>query len=449
MDYFKKTLAIAFPIILIQLIGSITGFIGMAFLAKLGHHILAASALLYSLQTMIFVISISPLFALSVLISRTHGAGEEKEIGNILQQSWMLGLILAVIIFILYSLIVPILTLFHQDKTLVLLIEPYFHLARWGAPATLMAVSCSQFLLGVGKQKLVAIISVLQMIVLLMSGYAFILGHFGMPRLGVAGWGIAYTITAWLTLFIVLAVFYFQHDFKKFYIFHVHVSNGLQHLKKLFHYGWPITIQTGGELFSFGFVMMMVGWLGIVPLAAMQVVTQFLMLMIIPAYGFSMGAGILVSRAMGAKQFSQARAFGYINFLLCLATIILFGIILNLFPENLARIFLQTSQANYQQIFSLVKTLFMIVAFAQVFDCIRNSLTGALRGLLDMRFPMFVGLICIWLLRVPLSYYLAFKLHMGVIGISYGSVVGMFIAAVIIFLRWQQKTKKFNALNVK
>lgn len=442
--YFKKTWSVALPIIFVQLIGTITSFIGMAFLATLGHDVLAASALLYSIQTMIFVIGMSPLFALSVLISRALGKGEQKEIGNILQQSWLLALILGAIIFVLYSYVGPILHAFGQAQPLIVIIKPYFYIARWGMPAILISVACSQFLLGVGKQKLVAVISCVQTLILIVASYTFVLGHFGVHKYGVAGWGIAFTISAWLNLGMLAIILYWQHDFKKFHIFHVHMKNGLQHLKDLFHFGWPIAIQTGGELLSFGFVTIMVGWLGTTSLAAIQVVTQFLMIMVIPAYGFSTAAGILVGHSMGAKKFTQARAFGYTSVIICASTIALFGILLNLFPTSLAHIFLSPSEPDYVQILSLVKTIFIIAAISQVFDSIRNSLTGALRGLLDMRFAMIIGLISIWILRVPVSYILAFKFHMGVVGIALGSVVGMIIGAAVIYWRWWSKTRVFN-----
>lgn len=442
--YYKKTCSVAFPIIFVQLIGTVTTFIGMAFLATFGHQVLAASALLYSIQTMIFVIGMSPLFALSVLISRAFGKGEEKEIGNIVQQSWLLALGLGVIIFVLYSLVQPLLLAFGQSPQLVAIIKPYFEIARWGMPATLIAVSCSQFLLGVGKQKLVATLSCLETAVLILTSYTFVLGHFGMPQYGVTGWGIAYTVTAWLMLLVKIAIFYWQDDFKRFHIFHVHMKNGWQHLKNLFHFGWPIAVQTGGELLSFGFVTIMVGWLGSTSLAAMQVVTQFLMIMVIPAYGFSAAAGILVGHSMGAKNQKNARAFGYSSVIVCVAIIACFGVLINLFPTTLSHLFLHPGEQNYHEILRLVKIIFMIAAVSQVFDCIRNSLTGALRGLLDMRFPMITGLISIWILRVPASYLLAFTFHMGVVGIAAGAIIGMIIGAAIIFWRWRSKTEAFK-----
>jgi MATE family multidrug resistance protein len=444
LNYIKKTAGVAWPIILSQLIGSITGFTGMALLAALGHTVLSASALLYSIQTMIFIIGISPLFALSVLISRANGKGNKAEIGNILQQSWMLALLLALIIFGVYSEISPLLQAFKQSPTLISVIEPFFDIARWGVPATILSVSCSQFFYGVGKQKLVAVITVAQAGLLILSGYSLVLGHFGFAQHGVAGWGVAYLVTSWSMLFVVITILFFKHEFKQYRVFHVHMSNGWQHLKDLFRFGWPITVQTGGELLSFGFMTIMVGWLGGTSLAAIQIVTQFLMIMVVPAFGFSMAAGILVGHSMGAKHYEQAKMFGTTNLILCVSIIGLLGLMLNIFSQNLAHIFLEPGEAGYQQILHLVKIMFVIVACTQIFDSARNCLTGALRGLLDMRIPMVVGLVTIWLLNVPCAYLLAFKLHFGVVGISLGSVAGTLIAAAVLFLRWRYKIGKLG-----
>ena len=443
--YFRQTIAVALPITVTQLIGTISGFVGMAFLAQLGHHILAASALLFASQTMIFVISISPLFSISVLIARAFGAGTTREVGNMLQQGWLLGLLLSVLVITLYSLIKPILLACGQNPELVSQITPFFHIAVFGVPATMISVASSQFLLGIRRQKLVMIFMAIQMLVNTLASYALILGHWGMPKLGVAGWGWAYVLTAWFNLTLLVFVLVALKEFQKFSIFKSHLRNNWQHLKDLFRYGWPIMIQTGGELLSFGFVTIMVGWLGTTSLAAMQVVTQYLMIMVIPSFGYTMAAGILVGHALGEKKNHQAKIYGYVTLLMCVGTIVLLGTILNVFPTQFAHLFIQTNQPHYSEILNLIKKVFFVIAISQIFDAVRNSLTGSLRGLLDMKFPMVLGLICIWLIRVPCSYIFGFVLHGGVVGIAYGSIIGMSIAAAIIACRWYYKSKNLQA----
>ena len=444
IDYIKQTISVAIPITVTQLIGTLSGFIGMAFLAQLGHHILAASALLYAAQTMTLVIFISPLFAISVLISRAFGSGDRHELGNMLQQGWLLSLILALPVIALYLSIKPILIACGQSVSLAQQITPFFHTAVYGVPATMLVIANSQFLLGIRRQKLVMLLMAIRLVINISLSYALILGHWGLPRLGVEGFGWAYVITAWSNLSIVLCLFLWRQEFKAFSIFKIHLRNNGQHLKDLFRYGWPIMVQTGGELLSFGFVTVMVGWLGTTSLAAMQVVTQYLMLMVIPSYGYTMAAGVLVGHALGAKKPYDAKVFGYVALITCVITIASLGLILNCFPTQLAHVFIHADQPHYTEILALIKKVFLIVAISQIFDSIRNSLTGALRGLLDMKFPMLIGLVSIWLLRVPGSYLFAFVLHGGVVGIALGGVAGMAIAAMIMLWRWHSKTRSLG-----
>jgi MATE family multidrug resistance protein len=443
--YIKQTIAVALPVTVTQLIGTVSGFVGMAFLAQLGHHILAASALLYAAQTMIFVISISPLFSVSVLISRAFGAGKVSEIGNIVQQAWALSLLLAVVIIVLYLSIKPILLACGQSLELVNDITPFFHTAVYGVPATMICVATSQFLLGIRRQKLVMLLMAVQMTLNALASYALILGHWGMPKLGVAGWGWAYVITTWFSLLLYVIVLLVLKEFQQFSIFKTHMRNNWKHLKDLFRFGWPIMVQTGGELLSFGFVTMMVGWLGTTSLAAMQVVTQYLMLLVIPSFGYTMAGAVLVGHSMGAKQYHQAKMFGYVSLATCVSTIVLLGALLNIFPAQFSHIFLHANEPHYAEILSLIKKVFFIIALSQIFDAVRNSLTGALRGLLDMKYPMIVGLVCIWLIRVPCSYLFGFVLHGGVVGMAFGGIIGMSIAAALIFARWHYKTKNLQA----
>jgi len=70
---------------------------------------------------------------------------------------------------------------------------------------------------------------------------------------------------------------------------------------------------------------------------------------------------------------------------------------------------------------------------------IRNILMGSLRGLLDTKFSMLIGILSIWVVGMPLSYWFAFSLQWGVI---IGWTVGMALGAVMLHHRWKVKTSK-------
>lgn len=107
------------------------------------------------------------------------------------------------------------------------------------------------------------------------------------------------------------------------------------------------------------------------------------------------------------------------------------------FPKFLASLYLNIHDPVNTDTLQIIVVLFAILSVQQIFDGVRNVLTGSLRGLFDTKFPMTIGLIVIWLIGIPSGYFLAFDFHMGVYGIVMGSTVGFLVGMLILFYRWQ------------
>ena len=82
-----------------------------------------------------------------------------------------------------------------------------------------------------------------------------------------------------------------------------------------------------------------------------------------------------------------------------------------------------------------------ISAFAQIFDSIRNILTGSLRGFRDTKVPMWVGILSTWVFYIPVSYLLGFVFHWGAVGVAMGFLVGVFVGSIILIKRFYNKTQ--------
>ncbi|MCP3680493.1 MAG: hypothetical protein GY782_09695 [Gammaproteobacteria bacterium] len=57
-------------------------------------------------------------------------------------------------------------------------------------------------------------------------------------------------------------------------------------------------------------------------------------------------------------------------------------------------------------------TLFLYISCIMLLiDGGRNILSGALRGLQDSKVPMIIGVLCLWLISLPLGYMIGFYLY--------------------------------------
>lgn len=443
-NYLRTTLAIAIPMMFTQIINSLSGFLGNIMLAHLGHDVIAASALLSSTQLMVTLVFMSLLFSMGVMVGRANGQGDTTEIGNLVQQGWILGLFLSLGTLLIYWFIEPILIFFGQDPHLTHLVVPYFHWAMIGMPILMVNVVSSQMCYATGKQIMMTNIMLIQALVLTIAAYIFIFGKFGIPAMGIAGLGIAFDIAAMVQFILVWCAFASLHSFKQYHLFKTHLRNNWQHLKQLFIIGWPISVQVSSELMAYSFITYMIGWLGVIPLAAGQIVNQFALLLLIPSFGFSASAAMLIGRAMGEKNYADVKAACDWNIWLSLSVVIVLAIPLVIFITPLTHLFITPTQTNYLATFELVKPVIIIGVLAIFFDTIRNIFTGALRGLYDTRITMLVAILSLWIIRMPLAYLFGFIWHGGIVGIAWSGVIGVAIGAALLGFRWRRKLSTLN-----
>jgi len=71
-------------------------------------------------------------------------------------------------------------------------------------------------------------------------------------------------------------------------------------------------------------------------------------------------------------------------------------------------------------------------------------LLGALRGMADVRIPMFIAFFAYIIISLPISYLLAFVFNFGYIGVWIGFVFGLSSAAILFGFRLKNQVRKFG-----
>ncbi len=439
----KRIIALALPMAGSQFVSVASGFLCMAMLAALGHDVLAASALIFSTQLSIIVSGMSILFSLSVLVGHAHGAEDHLAVGNYLQQSWTLSLLISIPIMFLFWHIDAVLIFFGQSKEMASIVHAYFHAYVWTVLPWFLTTCNMQFGYGIHKKALIVTTSALSVIVLLIAAYTLIFGKFGMPKLGVAGLGYASCIQS--SFFFIVTTLFFYHDksFTRFELFRYRVHQNLSYFAKMFKLGWPICVQMSGEMFSFFVSGIMIGWIGTTALAAFQIINQYYMLIVIPIFSLSQASGILVGHACGAEQFSDVKKLAYASIKIVLVASSIVALIFLFFPKSLAAFYMSVNDPANAATLHLTILLFIIIAFSQMFDAVRNVLIGILRGLFDTHFAMYTSLLTIWIIGMPLSYLLAFPLHLGAVGFVIGGMLGMLGGVTILACRWMVLSRRY------
>lgn len=438
----QKVVNLSLPLALTQVITIGSIFLCMTLLASFGKEVLAACALISTVSFTVLIICASILFSLSILISHAYGKQDYDNIGCLLQQGWILAGILSVPAIIVFWNIHPILVFLGQEERLAVIVEEFFHANIWRVLPFLLSICHQQLCYGVHKQKIDMLANMLGVVVLLVSANILIFGWLGFPALGVAGFGYASALQSCFYLLFTSYCFYRLEDFKKFDLFRIRIHQHWYTLIDIFKIGWPISLQISGEMLAFLVFTTFVGWLGVNALAAYQMIMQYQFLIMVPVFAISQSSGILLGQAYGSKQFTELKAVGHASLAIATAVSTVTGLLFIFFPKLLASIYIDVYDPANAQVVEYAIILFAIMAIAQFGDSIRNVLIGSLRGLLDTRTPMLVGLLSIWLVGVPLAYLFAFSLEWGPVGVVLGGMMGMVIGAALLYYRWRVMTAK-------
>ena len=80
--------------------------------------------------------------------------------------------------------------------------------------------------------------------------------------------------------------------------------------------------------------------------------------------------------------------------------------------------------------------LLAMAALFQVADAMQVMALGLLRGVQDTRVPMVLAAVSYWMIGIPVSWVLAFPLGFGGVGLWFGLVIGLAVAAVLLMTRF-------------
>lgn len=431
-----KIVKFASPISAGALVNMVASFVAMLFVAQLGKFHLAAAALATTTFMTIMTISITIFYAVSILIS--HCLGQEKshaEIGNIVKNGFWLAIILFIPNCIVLWNINKVLLLFGQDQQLILLSVPYFHYAALSMLPTLICAVILQFYTGIGKPKFTLIVTLINLPMMILLSYILIFGKFGFPQMGLAGVTCAGLIVQSALTIGLLFYLFLTDSVKHYQLFSGQLLPNMSISKHIFKLGFPIGIQFGGELAALTVSTYMMGLFGVVALAASQIVSQYSLLIIMITLGLSQAVSVLTSNAYGQHDFISIKKYmTAAMIILC----ILFVIITLLFvsiPTVLIRPYINIFDPSNDALIHLTIIFFIIEAVFLLVDGMRNLFSSVLRGLHDSKTPMHAGIICLWLISLPVSYYVGFHMSDSPIGLRIGFMSGFLIAALYLWFR--------------
>jgi len=427
----RELLWFSVPICATNLFGIFVNFFSILFVAQLGEFELAASALATTTFTTIFLISTAPLFAISILVGNVKQQPDgDYKAKQIFYHGCIFAFFLTLLSFYLLNYADHFLIAIGQEPDLVLKTKPYFHYAAWSMPFMLISTLITQYFIGLGYPIVSLIATVVRLPFNILFAYVLVLGKMDCHSRGLSGVMLATLIVQSIAALGLVLFLYWHLSSKNKRKLFCQFEFRLADFKKLLALGLPMGIQLGSELCALSLLIYLIGYLGAEPLAASQYVSQFGLIIIMIYHGTGQALTVFVSQADGASNNRQILRLLQCShkFILIITLIagLLFFTAYQLMPWIVA-----THSLN-QNFAELTRGFFIIGLMALIIDGTRIYYSSVLRGLQMTTYPMLNGVLSIWFVSLPLSYFLAFSLNMGAFWVRIAYVVGL--SAACIFL---------------
>lgn len=412
---FRRLFDLAMPIVGLNVLSVITLAVDTAMCGRLAGAEDALTALGFASQ-LVFLLMVAML-GLTVgtvaFVARAHGAGETERVNHVLQQSILLTYLVSVLVALLGNVGADAaMGWLGADAAVtelgVAYLRPLFTFTVFYYLNMLFAAA----LRAVGNTKLPFFVSIISNILNIGLNYGLILGHFGLPKLGVEGaaWG---TVVA-QAVAVLLIVLLLRRDVvpgMRANLLPARLDRPLA--RDLFRVGAPAALDMVILNVAFLSIVGMLGRIAQVAVAAHGIGLRIQSLAFVPGLGVSQATGAMVGNALGANDVSEARQVVRSGVILSTVIMSFIGVSIIVGAGPIISIF-DVSPTTELGEYSIL--WMRILGWGMPAVGIHIALIGMLRGAGATNTSLGINIVGV-LVQVPLSYFLGFVVGLGAFGI--------------------------------
>lgn len=439
MQKIREILRIGLPIMLGQACVIILAFADNIMIGWHSVDELAASSFVNNVMNLFILTELGFATGMTPMIGADNGTGNIKGIGITVKNGLMTNGIIGGISIILLTIIYFCLDHFGQAPELMPYIKPYFAIIGISTLFALGFNVLKQFTDGICRPMISMTLLMIGNLLNIFGNWVLIYGKLGFPEMGLTGAGIS-TLVSRALILLVFVVFIFKSKKMNEYaraIKEALLSRG--EMKIVFKMGYPVGIQMALESSTFTFAAVMAGWLGVIQLAAHQVVITISQLFFLMMQGLSFAVSILVSNAFGRKDLGSVREYARKGYFMTLGISATLSVLLYCFRYQAAGIFTDSPEVS-----AMAVSLFFLLFAYQFGDGLQLCFANVLRGIQDVRPIMYAAFVSYYLIAIPSAYVLGFKTSLGIHGIWLGFPIGLTLAGIFFYARYRSDLKRFG-----
>ena len=373
-------------------------------------------------------------YAILPMVAKSMAEGDPQSARRVTRMGLWLSTVAAALLFLPMWFASPILEAMGQDAQVAKGAQDYLRIAGFGLWPAIWGLVLRSYLSALEHTGIVLWLAVGVLIINAFVNYALIFGYWGLPELGLQGAAIGSVIAMSLSLvgFVIYIQIYFEEQkmFARFWRFDRMATSAVARL------AIPISATAFAESGLFAASAFMMGWLGKLELAAHGIVLQLAAMSFMVHMGLSQAGTVRVGQAFARKDWlAVRRTAGVAMGLSSIAAAVAIFFFLAT-PQILIGAFLELRDPLRPEILRIGTLLLVLASMFQFVDAAQVMALSLLRGLQDTRVPMLITVISYWLIGIPISYILGFIFDFSGTGIWLGLVVGLAIAALLLWSRF-------------
>jgi putative MATE family efflux protein len=426
-------LAIAWPIFVEQSLRILIGTVDTFMVAHVSDGAVAALGMSHRLIMFCLICFNFIGIGTSVVITHHLGAGDRKGAESVCSTAlgvniWC-GLLVSIAMFLGNA---AILRLMKLPEELMVYALPFMSLMGGTIFLEAINIAVGAILRAHGNTRDVMFVTVGQNIINIAGNSLVLFGFFGLPKLGVEGVACSSVVSRIVATAALLLLLHRRLGI------HLHWRTPFDlawdRIKRILHIGLP----AAGEHMSYWVALLcitsFIASMGAESLSIMAYSQTVQSLVILFSLSLGLGTEIVVGRLIGAGDFEGA--YRQLLSSLKLSLLLTAGgmVVIAAIAPQLMGLFSQDPAVIAGG--ALLLRISFILEIGRVFNIV---VINSLRATGDVRFPVQVGAVCMWLLWVPNCWFLGLHLGWGLVGIWIAMTCDEWLRGLLMYYRWVKK----------
>lgn len=443
---FAYNIKLAYPVVLGMVGHTLIGIVDNIMVGKLGSTELAAVSLGNSMVFVAMSIGIGFSTAITPIIAQADAEKDSSKIRSTFHNGLFLCTILGILLFGLVVLAKPIMELLQQPKEVIELAKPFLDWVAFSLIPLVIYQGYKQFADGLSMTKYSMYAIIMANILHVVINYLLIYGIWIFPKMGIVGAALGTVISRIAMVVFMHIILSRKEKLKQYFQVFSLAEIQKQVIKKIVNLGLPSAMQMLFEVVLFTAAIWLCGSIGKTSQAANQIALSLASLTFMFAMGLSVVSMIRISNQKGLQDYKQLVIVARSIFLLAIIIEIVFALLFVALHTVLPYLFLNMENKmqllDNQEVIVIASKLLLVAAVFQISDGIQVVVLGALRGLQDVRIPMYIAFVAYWVVGFPISYYLGLFTELKAVGVWIGLLAGLAVAAIFLYLRFDYLTKR-------